>query len=98
MNTRIQSFLSSYSRPSPARDWFTALVVVAAIACLLLLYAIYLYIGLNAGLFESPAPTSASVITISADDIRTLHDAYQARSVNFSAHNLPAPAVIDPSK
>ena len=97
--TSILSFFASLTRPKPSRDWFFALVIIFATFLGLVSYAGYLFISINSGSAfangeQSPAPT----ISLTRAEVRTILETYQKRSVNYTAHNLPSPVVVDPGK
>ncbi|MDE2079157.1 MAG: hypothetical protein KGI73_02105 [Patescibacteria group bacterium] len=99
MNTfsHLSSFLRSFLKPYPARDWFIALVAVFFIFLGFAFYGVYVYFGIETGALFAVTGGTKPAITITTADIQNVVDAYNVRVVNWNAGNIPVPDVTDPS-
>ena len=99
MNTfsHVGSFFRSFARPYPARDWFVALIAIFFIFLALAFYGVYVYFGIETGALFGSGASGKPAITITTADLQNIVDAYNARAVNWSAHNIPAGTVTDPA-
>lgn len=93
----LAEFFRALARPYPSRDWLIALIALFFLFLALAFYGVYLYFGVETGsLLGSTNANPASVIKVTKADIQNVVAAYNARIVNWNAHNISAPNVADP--
>ena len=66
-----------------SRDWFLGLIGAAAVALVLLGVSTYEFITTDDGYTAPAAPPSASSTVLEKDQLRTVLDAYRARTETF---------------
>ena len=72
---------------------------MSAVLIAVIVYAAYLFIGINSGrIVGVAAPDLLTPPSVTRGDINKAIDSYQARALNFNERNLPLPTLFDPSK
>ncbi len=94
----IGRLLVSLTHPEPSRDWFFALVLIFVVFFGLTFYAVYIFFAVQSGTLFVIGAGSGVPVSVTRGDIESVLDTYRTRSVNYAAHNLPAPPVVDPVK
>jgi hypothetical protein len=95
---RTQNLLALFRKPDPSRDWLLALAFAGIVFLAFLAYAAFLFISIQSGAIFSGVRVPAPQIPVTRGDIQSILSTYQARQVDYAAHNLPAPPLADPSK
>ncbi len=95
--SRIKQLLASFAEPDPRRDWFVALIALVLLFLAFWAYAAFLFFSILSGTVFAGGGRPAPHITVTRADIQNTLATYQTRQVNYAAHNLPAPPVVDPA-
>jgi len=94
----FKEWLSSLGRPYPARDWMLVLSACALILLALLAWAGPLFFSIESGsAYVVGEPSPERSVKMTRSDVQNVLDTYTARSVNYAAHNIAMPHVVDPA-
>lgn len=92
----LKTFFSSLKEPNSRRDWLLSLVILFVVFLGFLCYASVLFFSIQSGSAFSATPTPTEAIPVTRGEVETLFATYENRQLNYTAHNLPAPTIIDP--
>jgi len=101
MNTvkNATSFLISFTKPHPSRDWLLLLAVFSAGFVFCIGIAGFLFLGIRSGTIVGRAEgNTPSAPSVTRGELKEVLGTYQKKETNFNARNYPTPALSDPSR
>jgi len=95
---RTKNLFASFREPDPSRDWLLSLAGAGTIFLVLFAYAAFVFVSIQSGAIFSGIHAPVPQIPLTRGDLEDALATYQARQVNYAAHNLPTPPLVDPAK
>lgn len=90
MNQTSNSFLASFLKPNPERDWFLVLSIVVVPCIFFIGYAVYLFFGIQSGFVLHKTPTTFPAQTITVEEIQSALETYRSRKARYDINVVPS--------
>ncbi len=95
----LSQFVASFTRPHPARDWLLVFAVGLVVFVALVVFAVYVFIGIRSGRIVGTAEGEAPKLPhVSREEIQTTVERYEARKTIFEAGTYVVPDLDDPAR